>query len=62
MKTITYNDKAAPWRRSNHLMEARLLPSTDDSHNNFSGILEEQGLTMFSDQSYHWNTPVTGTV
>jgi hypothetical protein len=35
MRTIIYNDEAAPWRRSNHLMGTRWLPSSDDSNNNF---------------------------
>jgi hypothetical protein len=30
-RTTTYNDKAAPWNRSNHLVGTRLLPSSDDS-------------------------------
>jgi hypothetical protein len=33
MRTIAYNDEAAPWSRSNHLMRTRLLPS---SNNNLS--------------------------
>jgi hypothetical protein len=43
MRTITYNDEAAPWRRSNHLLGARLLSSSEDSDNNFSEPLKEQG-------------------
>jgi hypothetical protein len=39
MKTITYDDEAAPWSRNNHLMGTRLLPSSDDIDNNFSGTL-----------------------
>jgi hypothetical protein len=37
MRTITYNDEAAPWSRNN-LTGKRLLPSSDD---NFSGTLGE---------------------
>jgi hypothetical protein len=37
MRTITYNDEAAPWSRSSHLMRTRSLPSSDDSDDNFSG-------------------------
>jgi hypothetical protein len=44
MRTITYKDEAAPWSRINHLMGTRLLPSSDDSGNIFSGTLEKQGL------------------
>jgi hypothetical protein len=33
MRTITYNDEAAPWSRNNHLMGARSLLSSDDSDN-----------------------------
>jgi hypothetical protein len=39
MRTTTYNDEAAPWSRSNHLMGTRLLPSSDDRGNIFSGML-----------------------
>jgi hypothetical protein len=39
MRTITYNDEASPWSRSNHFMRTRLLPSSDDNDNNFSKIL-----------------------
>jgi hypothetical protein len=35
MRTIIYNDEAAPWRRSNHLMGTRWFPSSDDSNNKF---------------------------
>jgi hypothetical protein len=38
MRTVIYNDDAAPWSRSNHLMGTRLLPLSDDS-NNFCGAL-----------------------
>jgi hypothetical protein len=31
MRTITYNDEAAPWSRSNHLMGTGWLPSSDDT-------------------------------
>jgi hypothetical protein len=34
IRTITYNDEAAPWSRSNHLLRTRLLLSSDDSNNN----------------------------
>jgi hypothetical protein len=39
VRTITYNDEAAPGSRNNHLRETRLLPSTDDNDNNFSKTL-----------------------
>jgi hypothetical protein len=46
MRTITYNDEAAPWSRSNYLMGTRLLPSSDDSDNIFPGTpLGTLGLT-----------------
>jgi hypothetical protein len=48
MRTIIYNDEAAPWSRSNHLFGIRLLPSSDDSNNIFSRALEEQGLRKWS--------------
>jgi hypothetical protein len=41
---ITYKDEAALWSRSNHLMENRLLPSSDDSDDNFCSTLEEKVL------------------
>jgi hypothetical protein len=44
MSIITYNDEAEPWSRSDHLLGTRLLLSSDDSNNNFSGTLREQGL------------------
>jgi hypothetical protein len=37
MKTINYNDEAVSWSRSNHLIKIRLLPSSDDRDNIFSG-------------------------
>jgi hypothetical protein len=40
LRTITYNDEAAPWSRSN--LPKGLLPSSDDSDNNFSGTLQNQ--------------------
>jgi hypothetical protein len=33
------NDEAVLWNRSKHLMGTRLLPSSDDSDNFFSGTL-----------------------
>jgi hypothetical protein len=36
MRTIIYNDEAGLWSRSNHLMEIRLLPSSDDNDSIFS--------------------------
>jgi hypothetical protein len=36
MRAMTYDEVAAPWSRSNQLMGPRLLPSSDDSDNNFS--------------------------
>jgi hypothetical protein len=44
MRTITYNDEAAAWSKNYHVLGTRLLPSSDDSDNNFSRTLEEQGL------------------
>jgi hypothetical protein len=44
MRTITYNDEAAAWSMSNHLLGTKLLLSSDDRNNNFSGTFEEQGL------------------
>jgi hypothetical protein len=44
MRAITYSDEAAPWSRGDHVSGTRLLPSSDDSDDNFSGTLEEQGL------------------
>jgi hypothetical protein len=35
MMAITYDEKAAPWSRSSHLLGTRLLPSRDNSDNNF---------------------------
>jgi hypothetical protein len=45
MRLITYNDEAVQWNKSNHVLGTRLFPSSDDSDNNFSGPLEEQGLS-----------------
>jgi hypothetical protein len=42
MRTATYNDEARPWNRNNHLLETNLLPSSDDSPNNFSRITSPQ--------------------
>jgi hypothetical protein len=41
---ITYNDEAVPWSQSNDVLGTRLFPSSDDSDNNFSRTLKEQGL------------------
>jgi hypothetical protein len=41
MGTITSNNKTAPSIRRNHPLETVLLPSSDDSDGNFSGILKE---------------------
>jgi hypothetical protein len=35
MKTITCNDEAAPWSRSNHVFGTGLLPLSNNSNNNF---------------------------
>jgi hypothetical protein len=52
MKTITCNDEAAPWSRSNHLMGTRLPPSSDDI---FSGTpLETLGLRYWSTRTHLW--------
>jgi hypothetical protein len=42
MKTIANNDEVAPWSGSNHLMGTGLLPSSDDSDNNFSRTLKSK--------------------
>jgi hypothetical protein len=52
MKTTTYNDKAAPWSRSNHALGARVLPSSDDSDKNFSGTLCKKN-DLFYQSIYH---------
>jgi hypothetical protein len=44
LRTVTYNDEAAPWNRKNHVLRSTWLPSSEDSGNNFSGTLEEQKL------------------
>jgi hypothetical protein len=44
MKTTTYNDEATPWNRSSYVLGTTLLPSSDDSNNNFSGAPEEPEL------------------
>jgi hypothetical protein len=44
MRTITYNDEAAPWSRSNHILGTRLFPSSDDSNMSFSVTFEEKEL------------------
>jgi hypothetical protein len=44
MRTITYNDEAAPWSRSGHVLGSRLLLSREDRNKNFSITFEEQGL------------------
>jgi hypothetical protein len=45
VRTIAYNDEAAPWSRSNYLMGTRLLPSTNDRDDIFSRThLETLGL------------------
>jgi hypothetical protein len=41
MMTVTYNDEAAPWSRSNHILGSRLLPASGDSGKNFSGTIKE---------------------
>jgi hypothetical protein len=40
MMTITYNDEAVPWNRSNHLIRTKLPPSSDGSDNFSGGGLE----------------------
>jgi hypothetical protein len=58
MRTITYNDEAAPWSRSRYLMRTRLLPSSDDSDNIFSNPSGKAWTEIMVNQT----TPVTGTV
>jgi hypothetical protein len=58
MRTITYNDEAALWIRSNYLLGIRLLPSSDSSNDIFSKHLWEHLDEIMVNQ----NTPVTGTV
>jgi hypothetical protein len=41
MRTITYDNEAIPWNRGNYLLGTRLLPSSDDSNNKFSGVPAE---------------------
>jgi hypothetical protein len=41
MSSITYKDEAATWSRNNHVLGIKLLPTSDDSNNNFSETLEE---------------------
>jgi hypothetical protein len=55
MRTMTYNDEAVFWSRSNHLMGTRLLPSSDDSDKIFSG-------NTFTEIMVNQNISVTGTV
>jgi hypothetical protein len=43
VRTITYSDKTAHWNRINHLLGARMLPSSEDS-DKISVNPEEQGL------------------
>jgi hypothetical protein len=43
-RTISYNDEAALWSKSNYLFGKILVPSSDDSGNNFSKTLKEEGL------------------
>jgi hypothetical protein len=59
IRTITYNDAAAPRRRMNHLIVTRLLSSSDDSTKHFSGTLLLNSQTKIM---VNQNTPVTGTV
>jgi hypothetical protein len=39
------NDEAVPWSRSNHVLETRLLPVSDDSDKNLSRTLEKPELS-----------------
>jgi hypothetical protein len=52
MKTIIYNDEAAPWSRNSHLMGTKSLPSSDDSNNIFSRTLQhtcdQDCITMYN--------------
>jgi hypothetical protein len=51
MKTVTCNDEAAPWSRNNHLIRTRLLPSSEDSDNNLSGIPCKTRTEMMTNQA-----------
>jgi hypothetical protein len=57
MRTITYNDEAAPWSKSNHVLGTRLLPSSDDCDDSFSLLQNPQAAIMVNQI-----TLVTGTV
>jgi hypothetical protein len=59
MKTSTYNDEAAPWGRSDDLVGIRLVPSSNDSNNNFSGTLLQN---TQDELMVNQNTPMTGTI
>jgi hypothetical protein len=53
--TIIHNDEAVPSNRSNHLMGTRLLPSSDDSSNTFSGtLLITPALRQWSIKTHQW--------
>jgi hypothetical protein len=59
MRRVTYNEEAAPWSRSNHLMGTRLLPSSDDSDNIFSRTTPGNHWTEIM---VNQSTPLIGTV
>jgi hypothetical protein len=56
MKTITCNDEAVAKNRSNHLIGTRMLPTSDDSENDFFGTL---GSTRAKSQPGHTLTGTT---
>jgi hypothetical protein len=56
MKTTTYHDEAGPAAGVINLGNQR-APSSEDSNNNFSRILEEQGLRYWPARPYS----ITGT-
>jgi hypothetical protein len=59
MRTIVSNEEATHWNRSNHLRRIRLLLSSDDSDNIFSGT--SLG-TLESRKPFNQTILVTGTV
>jgi hypothetical protein len=62
MRTITYRDEAASWSRSNHLMGARLFPSSDNSDNDFSRIFSLEAQKIRTEIMTNQVTPVSRTV
>jgi hypothetical protein len=62
MRTITCDNEAASWSRNIHILLTRLLPSSDDSHNNVSRPLKNKAEIMVNQALLdHWNTTVSET-